>query len=165
MNELEIWKPVPGYEGLYEVSNLGNVKSLRRNRIMSPHHHDKAGGHLTVALTNWHRKDCLIHRLVWEAFNGPIPEGFEVNHIDENPKNNRLDNLNLLTHKENMNWGTVIERKSKWVIQLNKNDEILHFYPSAIQASRETGIRQGSISNVCVGRTKSAGGFLWKYAV
>lgn len=91
----EIWKPVVGYEGMYEVSNLGRVKSIKRNIII------KLGiikGYNRIVLKG---KTKLIHRLVSEAFI-PNPENKPcVNHIDNNPLNNNINNLEWVTHKEN----------------------------------------------------------------
>lgn len=173
------WRDVPGYEGLYQVSNTGVVKSLgnggshKSSRFLDQT--DTVRGHLHVALyKNGKRKYHYVHVIEWAAFNGPIPPGMQVNHIDENPKNNNLSNLNLMTPKQNSNWGTRNKRGaenrvnhpgfSKWVIKLSKNNEILHFYPSAAQAERETGIKAANIGKVCMGKRPYAGGYIWKYA-
>lgn len=113
----EIWKFVPGYDGLYMVSNLGRVKSLgngkthKTEQILRP---CKVRGYLLAALCkDGKRKRFLVHRLVWEAFNGPIPKGMQVNHINEKKDQNNLENLSLMTAKENTNWGTGIDRRAK----------------------------------------------------
>lgn len=113
----EIWKDVPNYEGLYQVSNLGRVKSLDREFL------DKKGklfrrkgamitlveneyGYLAVRLNkNNTRKEFKVHRLVLMTFS-PCDnmENLEVNHKDFNRKNNSLNNLEWLTHKENLNY-------------------------------------------------------------
>ena len=100
----EIWKDIDGYEGLYQISNLGNVKSLNyRNqgieRILTPKCNN--AGRLWVELArNGDRKPMLIHRLVAMAFI-PNPNGYpQVNHMDENPKNNRVDNLEWCTAEQ-----------------------------------------------------------------
>ena len=173
----EIWKPIPGYEGLYQVSNLGRVKSLNyrhtgKEGILSPGKNTQGYYHVILAKNGKH-KIFRVHRLVYEAFNGPIPDGMQINHNDEVKTNNNLENLSLVTCKENINWGTrnerminnrTGERSPKWVVKLSKNDEILHFYPSANQATRETGIRQSGITDCCRGKSKTSGGFKWKYA-
>lgn len=104
-------------------------------------------------------------------------EGAHIDHIDTNPMNNHPSNLRWVTPKENSNNPLTLKhlseggkgkninnpRISKWVVQLNTNNEILHFYPSTMQAQRETGICCHHISNVCLGQRKTAGGFIWKY--
>lgn len=109
----EEWRPVKDYEGLYEVSNFGRIRCLdhwrdtytggyiQKSRIL------KAGknsnGYLQVNLyKDGKGKMLYIHRLVWEAFNGSIPDGYEVNHINEIKTDNSLWNLNLMTPKENL---------------------------------------------------------------
>lgn len=108
----EIWKDIEGYEGLYQISNLGRVKSLERtiHAVNRDFHHSEIirkpseyrGGYLQVPLSkNKVRKMAKIHRLVAEAFI-PNPDNKpQVNHIDSNRKNNRLDNLEWVTPKEN----------------------------------------------------------------
>jgi len=125
MEEKEEWAPVLGYESSYLVSNLGNIKSLigktrqsgnlvgqyynSRKKKMSLEEFEKYHAYKQAHLWNAKLKntvDYRVHRLVWEAFNGKIPEGMQINHINEIKDDNRLSNLNLTTTKENMNWGT-----------------------------------------------------------
>lgn len=99
----EIWKPVVGYEGLYEVSNLGRFKSLHygKERILKPMIKNK--GYETVLLCK--KGVCTkksVHREVLLTFVGKPKEGEECDHIDRNPKNNRVDNLRWVSRKENM---------------------------------------------------------------
>lgn len=71
-------------------------------------------GYYKIVLTKDGKKTpCRLHRLIWEAFNGPIPEGKEVNHINEVKTDNRVENLNLMTRKENINHGTCIKRRTE----------------------------------------------------
>jgi hypothetical protein len=161
---IEVWKDIPGFEGKYQVSNQGRVKSLRyrgssQEQILKQRL--TVYGYYDVGLE---KKRYRVHRLVWEAFNGPIPEGMQINHIDEVKTNNALTNLSLMTPKENSNWGTRNERIAKWVIKLSKNNEILHFYPSISQAAKETGAKIQNISACCKGKLKSTGGYTWKFA-
>ncbi len=97
----EIWKDIPGYEGEYQVSNLGMIKSLKRGiiRKICP----QKSGHLNVKLSkNGIKKFYGVHRLVLQAFVGPCPENYECRHFpDRNPANNRLDNLSWGTAKQN----------------------------------------------------------------
>lgn len=115
----EIWRPVVGYEGLYEVSSYGRVRSLdrydsrnqfREGKILK--NRDNGNGYLLCGLSkNGIVKNKYIHRLVAEAFI-ERPDGlYEVNHKDENKKNNIVDNLEWCDRKYNNNYGTKIERE------------------------------------------------------
>ena len=171
----EIWKDIPNYEG-YQVSNLGRVKSLERpyrvnERILKPQLSNK--GYYQIGLRkNSVRKFYSVHRLVYEAFNGPIPENMQVNHINEIKTDNRLENLNLMACKENINYGTRNERagkvlkngkKSKTVLQFDLQDNFIKEYASTHQAERETGFAQGHICACCKGKLKTAYNYKWKY--
>ena len=180
--EKEIWKDLPNYEG-YQVSNLGRVKSLKRSRkgkngslvsvkekILKP---QLVRGYYRVSLCkNSIVKRYLVHRLVWLAFNSPISEGLQVNHINEIKTDNRLSNLNLMTPKENVNYGTGIDRChnqlingkcSKPVLQFTLDGILIKEYPSIRQAERETGFDQGNICSCCNGKLKTAYNYIWKY--
>ena len=168
----EIWKPVLGYEGLYEVSNFGRVKSIFYKRqgkeiILKPCF---ARDYLTVMLCkNKTKKHHSLHRLVWEAFTGPIPEGMQVNHINEDKTDNRLENLNLMTCKENINWGTGIKRQSASrsvpIVQYDKNGNYIKQWASATEVQKQLGFNQRNISANCRNKRKTAYGFVWRYAV
>ena len=175
LNGNEEWKDILGFEGLYQVSNLGRVKSLKRpyglkEKILKPQINR---GYYQVHLhKNSIEKNYYIHRLVFEAFNGPIPEGLQVNHINEVKTDNSLSNLNLMTRKENMKWGTAIERrakklkngkKSKSVLQFTLDNILVKEYPSIQQVYRETGFSQGNICGCCNGKYKQMYGFIWRY--
>ena len=108
---VEIWRPIPGYETLYEASNLGRVRSLfRYKKILKPS--PITNGYLTVELwKDKQRKRIGIHRLVAMCFcDNPDNKPF-VNHIDETKTNNCADNLEWVTHVENCNYGTAIQRR------------------------------------------------------
>lgn len=167
---IEKWKPVQGYEGLYEVSDLGNVKSLvpwhgTNERLLSP---GKTKGHLMVILSkNKEQKHHFVHRLVYEAFNGPIPEELQVNHINEVKSDNRLCNLNLMTNKENCNWGKKNEPLWKPVIAYDKKTgNFVKRFKSLTEAEKwleKPGAHSG-ISGCLNGKQKSAYGYIWEYA-
>jgi hypothetical protein len=100
------WKNIPGYEGLYQVSSDGQVRSLdrphRRGQMMKPQIDTYRYGHISYHLCkNGKTKHWRSHQLVMLAFVGPCPEGMEVRHLDGNPSNNRLENLAYGTSKEN----------------------------------------------------------------
>lgn len=104
----ESWSDVPGYNGIYKVSNLGNIKSKRRGRYekkLSPFISTQSRVYEQVKLTddNGKVKSYYVHRLVYSAFYGEIEKGKEIDHIDTNPHNNRLDNLRQVSRKNNMN--------------------------------------------------------------
>lgn len=178
--EKEIWKDIPNYEGIYQASNLGRIKSLGRidalghrlkEKILKPL--IRPIGYYQVALwKNSKVRFYLVHRLVWEAFNGQIPENMQVNHINEIKTDNRLSNLNLMTAKENTNWGSRNERsakkqingkKSKPVLQFDLNDNFIKKYPSIRQVERETSFANQYTSACCNGKYKQAYGYIWKY--
>jgi len=103
--EPERWLPVIGYEGLYDVSDWGRIRSLPRRTtrggLMKLIADGK--GYWVVSLTReGKQRRFFVHRLVMEAFTGPLPEGMEIRHLDGDPGNNRLPNLRYGTHSENM---------------------------------------------------------------
>lgn len=172
--EKEIWKAIKGYEGLYEVSNLGNVRSLDRiDRInhfwkgnMLKLKNDK-GYYRATLCKDGNKKMFFIHRLVAEAFilnpnNYPI-----INHKDENPLNNRVENLEWCTHQYNSNYGTCIERRaektSKPILQFSLSGEFIKEYPSAEEAAKQLSIYKQNICKVLKGKRKKCGGYVWKY--
>ena len=183
----EIWKDIKGYENMYQISNIGQVKSLEHNvqqknrwgqtisriqksRLMKIHI-NKNGYFRVVLHKNGIEKNYSVHRLVYEAFVGEIPDGMQVNHINEIKTDNRVVNLNLMTPKENSNWGTRNERvsekqtngkNSKPVLKIDPiSNEIVAEFPSAKEAERQTGFNH--INLWCRGERKSADGFIWKY--
>lgn len=181
----EIWKDIKGYEGLYQVSNLGRVKSLEKyvsngyslvllnERILKPC--KQQNGYMTIGLyKNKTYKRKLIHRLVWESFNGDIEDKMTVNHKDEDKTNNCIDNLEILTQAENNHYGTrdirakesmINGKNSKPCIAYNDNETI--YYPSMMEAQRK-GFFTNNISLCCrnkYGVLKNFyKGYYWKYA-
>ena len=170
---IEIWKDIPNYEGIYQASNLGRVKSFYglKEKILKPGILNN-GYYRVILCKQSIKKTYLVHRLVWETFNGTIPEGLQVNHINEVKIDNRLSNLNLMTQKENINWGTRNERIakkqingkcSKSVLQFTLDDILVKEYPSTKQAERETGFANQHINACCNGKYKQAYGYKWRY--
>lgn len=173
---IEIWKDIKGYEGLYQVSNLGNVKSLNYNKTKKEKQLTKLTimGYIKVGLSkNGKVKVHFVHRLVWEAFNGPIPEGMCVNHINEDKTDNRYpENLNLMTHRENNNWGTrnkrISEKRrngkgSKPVLQYDLEGNFIKEWPNAYEIERQLGFSQANINKCCLEKFKKSHSYIWKY--
>lgn len=159
----EIWKPVAGYEGIYEVSNMGRVKS-RRKIISSV---DDGKGYLRLHLSkNGITKSFRVHRLVAEAFVPNSDVSLKVNHIDGNKKNNRSDNLEWCTQAENVahaySNGLSTRNNPRQVKAIDLNGNVQYF-TSQCDASRKTGVAQQNISLCCKGKIKSAGGYIWQY--
>ena len=162
---MEIWKDIEGYEGLYQVSNLGRVKSLKSNKEKILKSNSNGHNYLRLLLCkNNKKKSLLVHRLVAKAFIPNIDNLPEVNHKDEDKTNNCADNLEWCTAKYNSNFGTrkkrLSELKNKAVIQI-KEEKVINIFKSAKEAKKKTGINK--ISACCRNEFKQAGGYVWKY--
>ena len=181
--QAEEWKEVDGFEGLYEVSNFGRVKSVSRyvkngltekkiNEKILVCSREKKTGYLRVTLCkNGKQKIVKVHRLVAFAFLPNLNNYPQVNHKDEDKSNNRVDNLEWCTAKYNMNYGKRNERaaksntngtRSRPVIQI-KDGNIIAEFPSASEVERALGFGQRNISSCCRGKYKQAYGYEWKY--
>lgn len=167
----EIWRDIPGYEGLYEVSSYGNIRSTRRKGTSGGIKKATVNqdGYLRVKLCKDGReKKLMVHRLVYEAFFGPMPENTEINHIDENKKNNHIENIEAITHLQNIKHGTGVRRCAaahhKPVAQYSTDGELIAIYGSRKEATQKTGVRGSGISLAIHGKNKTAGGFIWSRA-
>lgn len=175
----EIWKPIKGYEGCYEVSNLGNVKSIDRWVIYKngiKHYHKgkmlkpttSHSGYLKVILyKNRKPKNRKVHRLVVEAF---IPNSNnlpEVNHKDENKLNNKIDNLERCTREYNNNYGTrnmrVAISQSKQVYQYDLKGNLIKIWNSIMEIERNLNYNNSNISACCLKKIKTAYNYVWSY--
>lgn len=169
----EIYKDIKGFEGLYQVSNMGNVKSLYYNKLLTICKQNN--GYTYVCLWK-HSKETkgLIHRLVAEAFL-PNPDNLpQVNHINEDKTDNKVENLEWCDAKYNSNYGTRKQRisknkiginnpLSKQVLQYSKDGEFIKEWVCAYEVQRELKISQSHISKCCRGTQKTSGGYIWKY--
>lgn len=175
----EIWKDIVGYEGLYQVSNLGRVKMMGRKKRMwhGAYTHIKpkilkqfvVRGYMKSKLRdiNGLTKMISVHILVATAFI-PNPNNYPcINHKDENKQNNNVENLEWCTHKYNSNYGTAIERCSikryKKVAQYTKDGVLIKSFESMTQAVSETNISFSLISMCCNGVIKTAKGYIFKF--
>lgn len=201
---IEVWKDIEGYEGIYQVSNMGQVKSLERvvtckdgrktyilpERILKPSRYKE--NYLQVVLSNVGKKKTFkIHQLVARTFI-PNPQNLPcVNHRNEIKTDNRVENLEWVTQKENLNYGTIIERKSKSmkgkfkgekhpfygkhhteetkqklkkpIIQLDLENNFVRNWDSATTASKELKINIPHITACCRGKRNKCGGYKWVY--
>lgn len=190
----EIWKDIPGYEGLYQVSNLGRVKSMEREvfsanyirhmpeSIKKPQRHSN-GNYRSIILSKGGKKTTrLLHRIVAEAFI-PNPENKpEIDHIDGNPTNNRVDNLRWVFRKENNNFPLHRERISlskrgskspQWgkfgklhhnsipVVRIDTNGAVTEY--ECLMAAARDGFNINGVCNCCNGRANTHRGFRWMH--
>ena len=169
----EIWKEIKGFEHEYCVSNKGRVMSLlgKSPRILKPRYNKS--GYARVSLHA--HSDYLIHRLVAQEFLDNPNSFTEVNHIDENPKNNCIYNLEWCTHKYNICYGTCQKRarktQRKTFPQINRKDcskqveciETGEVYKSIHEAERVLNISRVTISKVCRGLRKTTGDLTFKF--
>ena len=171
--EEEVWKDISGFEGYYQVSNKGRVRSLDRKvwsekRGAFYSHKGKvlklteSRGYLHITLRkNYKPITMQVHRLVAEAFI-PNPKNLEyINHKDENKNNNRLENLEWCTPKYNVYYGE--NSRIRPVMATNISTGKQTTYPSIMEAARSGGFNQSTISNVCKGGRKKHGNHYWKY--
>lgn len=159
----EIWKAIAGYEGLYEVSNTGLVRSLNYNHtggtnILKPGN-DRCGYLHVVLFKDGKAKNMFVHRLVADAFI-PNPNNIDtVNHKDEDKHNNSESNLEWMTRADNKRYSA-----NKSVQMFDKSTgNLLATFPSTVEAERVTGITHPNISKCCLCKRKSAGGYIWKF--
>jgi len=167
----EMWRSVPGYEGLYEVSSCGRIRSTRRQGAPGGIKKltENEDGYLRVKLCrDGTEKRFMVHRLVYAAFVGSLPEGTEINHIDEDKKNNRLENIEAITHLQNVKHGTGVRRCAEAhhrpVAQYSINGDLIAVYESRKEATQKTGVAGSGISLVIRGKNRTAGGFIWRRA-
>lgn len=189
----EIWREIPGFEGFYQISSERRVKSVERDVIQKSgrtFHCKEKIRKQSIMKTGYYgvtlRKPGIlklytVHKLFGDAFpeliQGEWFPGAEIDHINGIKTDNRPENLRWVSHKGNMNNENTKDKMSssmngrpapnrKWVIKLSKNNEILHFYPSIMQAGKENGINYKNIHSAIngIGRHKTAGGYKWVYA-
>ena len=181
----EIWRDIKDYEGLYQVSNLGRVRSLNYRHIGKVNIRKTSktrSGYLIVCLyKDGKRKYFSVHRLVAETFIQNLLNLPEVNHKDEDKTNNFVGtpendykdgNLEWCDYTYNNKYGTRIERyiktntngkKSKQVLQYTLDGDFVQEWPSATEPKRKLGYSQGHISECCRGEVKSYKGYIWRY--
>lgn len=166
----EIWKDVVGWEGLYQVSSFGRVKSFRKKE---PHLLSTCVGTHGYCVVLLHdgkgqRKNERVHRLVAQAFI-PNPNNYPyINHKDEDKTNNQVENLEWCTAKYNTNYGTCIERISaknnkKPISKYDLEGNLICEYKSIAEAERNEGIDHANICICCEGKISHCNNFIWIY--
>ena len=187
----EIWKDIEGYEGIYQVSNLGRVRSLDRY-YTKPHprngvptkyfkrgsiitNHTLRNGYTNVMLKfEGGKKNFMVHRLVAKAFVPGYFEGADVNHKDSNRQNNHADNLEWMTRRDNLMYNNdknasameqIHRSQRKPIIQMTMDGEYIREWPSIYAAHLALGLDSKSISGACRQRygMKTCGGYRWKF--
>jgi len=168
----EIWKDIKGFESMYQVSNQGNVRSLRayakkRGRLLALR--TNYSGYIQTDLCKNSKKYTFrVNRLVAEAFI-PNPHHYpQVNHIDENKKNNDVSNLEGCTAKYNCNYGNktkyagkkISESHKKKVVQISKSGMIVKIWTS-IKEAQQHGFN--NISACCSHKRRTSSGYRWEY--
>lgn len=175
----EIWKDIPGYEGLYQVSTFGNVVSLNynhtRERRMRIPRADR-GGYLYLCL---HKGGVTttkkIHRLVAEAFIANPNNYPQINHKDECKTNNNVDNLEWCDQAYNNRYGSRMRKvldahkrvgspkAERPVVKLDKYGTIIDEFISISEAARQVGVRRESLRDCVLGRQRTCVGYVWRY--
>lgn len=174
----EIWKPVVGWEGLYEVSNLGNVRSLDRyvnqlnykrfckGQLLKPTFH-KSNYFIVTLRNSGIQKICKVHQLVMNAFNPKNSnEKLEINHIDGNTKNNNLSNLEWCTHQQNLQHASKHNLLSiyKSINQYDLDGNFIKQWHSMKEAKEYYNFGINSLRNACKRKSGIHKGFIWRYA-
>ena len=165
------WREVYGFDILYEVSNKGQIRTKHHGKYGYQNEYvylkptDNGKGYLRVNLkTGNKQRTVYVHILVAQAF-VPNPEGYkEINHKDENKQNNNADNLEWCDHLYNCNYGTRNERsgiKRRIKVQCVETNVI---FESLEEAANEMNVCKSAIVNCLKGRSKSCGGYTWRYA-
>lgn len=174
----EVWKDIEGFEGQYQISNFGRVRSMDRyvkngrgyrktcGKILKPYLTCNGYEQVSLGRNGTHKS---IHRLVAIAFI-PNPRNLpDVNHKDEDKANNVYTNLEWCNHSYNALYGSCQERLRKYknqpVYMIDKDSgEILNKYDSMKIAMEKTGVHKVTISQICRGKRKTGGGYIWRYA-
>lgn len=187
MSNNRIWKPVKGKEDWAEISSDGLIHFFATGKGRYPYERwtwgsENNGNYLNACIGGEHKG---VHQWVYLTFIGPIPKGMEVNHLDENKHNNKVENLSLVTSSQNKNWGTHNAKVAAALRGLKRSDEtkakiaaafskpvealdkvtgrVVFTFSSVAEAGRN-GFGNSNISECCNGQRKTHKGFIWRYS-
>ena len=157
----------------YEVYSDGRIWSYKTNRFLKPWTNKDGYQQVRLYDNNGKPKWYRLNRVIYESVTGsPIPEGYDVNHINEEKTDNRFfENLNLMTRKENVNWGSRNSRARKSLtnnpkiskaVGAFKNGKLVMTFPSTQEAGRN-GFKFSAVARCCRGERKTHKGFEWRY--
>lgn len=180
MSAKEIWLSIK-YNNNYEISNFGNVRNKKTKRLLKPAISNK--GYYMVALSNKSQSHTYtIHKLVMEHFNRCAFDEEVINHIDHNKLNNKIDNLEYVTQKENIQdaWNNglcenIRIQARKNILKASKHDRLkinqydlngnfIRQWDCIRHVQKELKINNSNIVACCKGKRKTAGGYIWKYS-
>lgn len=162
-NTKEEWRSIKGFEGLYEVSNFGNVKSYVENKsgkLMIPGNNQKGYKQL-ILRKNGKPYSRKVHRLVAEAFVENPSKLPQINHIDEDKANNKATNLEWCSAKYNANYGSRKKVRGKVAYRYDLEGNLIDVWATTLDASKELGIARANILECIKGKRKTAGGYIW----
>lgn len=169
---MEQWRDVVGYEGLYQVSNLGKVRSMNwRNTgaVQELSLKQRRDGYKQVELFKQGLSRMIpVHQLVARAFVPGFKDGLCVNHLDENKGNNSAENLEWCTQAQNIRHSAHkfgLKSSTPPVLQLSMDGDVIRTWPNAVAIRKELGFNDWSIRCCCTGKRKQAYGFRWQFAI
>lgn len=167
----EIWKDIPGYEGLYQISTFGNVRRLLRDGSSRLLKFTYVGGYKSypaVTLSKNNKKKFIVIHSVMGALFLEKPIGkTQIDHINGNPRDNRIENLRWVTPKENINnpstWPYMGIKRRVPIIQMDLDGNLIKEWDGIVTAAKALGLHKSLIGHCCAGKRKSTGGFKWCY--
>ena len=156
----------------YEVFEDGRIWSYKTKKWLKPKTEKNGYQRIQLYDNEGNRKYYLLHRVIYESVSGsPIPNNLQINHLSEDKTSNFFANLELVTPKQNINWGSGISKRAKSntnnpktskAVGAYKNDELVMTFQSVNEAQRQ-GFNKGGVWSCCNGKIKTHKGYTWKY--